>query len=111
MIKHTVIGLAAAVFLAGSNAAPATEHVSSAPPEFGALVAAEGAEETYGYCAACHSERLVAQQGLTRARWSGMLEWMVEEQGMAEIDEPDLSRILDYLARNYGTDRPNFPNP
>ncbi|MHA1566664.1 MAG: aldehyde dehydrogenase [Alphaproteobacteria bacterium] len=110
MIKHTMIGLMAAVLLVASPAVPASED-TSATSEFGFLVTGEGAEETYGYCAACHSERLVAQQGLTRARWSGLLEWMVEEQGMAEIEEPDLGRILDYLANNYGTDRPNFPKP
>jgi cytochrome c len=33
----------------------------------------------------------------------------VEEQGMAEIEEPDLSIVLDYLAANYNEDRPNFP--
>ena len=40
-----------------------------------------------------------------------LLEWMVEEQGMAEIDEPDLGVVLDYLTENYNTDRPNFPKP
>ena len=81
------------------------------PPELGVLVDEEGAEETYAYCTACHSERIVAQQGLTRADWEELLEQMVEEHGMNPIEEPALGRVLAYLATHYGPDRPNFPNP
>ncbi len=77
--------------------------------EYGALHEAPGVDLTYAYCAACHSEMLVAQQGMTRERWDNVLEWMVEEQGMSEIEEPDRTIILDYLAENYNTDRPHFP--
>lgn len=91
--------------LAGSDTTEAIE-----PPEFGLLKVAPGAENTYYTCSVCHSEMIVVQQGLTRSDWVEMLEWMVEEQGMYEIEEPDLTEILDYLAENYNTDRPNFPN-
>ena len=83
--------------------------VAAQDSEYGVLHEAPGVDLTYAYCAACHSEMLVAQQGLTRERWDDMLEWMVEEQGMAEIDEPDRSIILDYLTEYYNTDRPHFP--
>lgn len=79
--------------------------------EFGVLFDAPGVETTYYSCVGCHSERIVAQQGLSRDQWDEMLEWMVEEQGMPEIDEPDRSEILDYLAAHYNEDRPNFPRP
>ena len=72
---------------------------------------APGADLTYIYCAGCHSERLVAQQGLTREDWDELLVWMVEEQGMPEIEEPDLTAVLDYLRDHYGPARPNFPAP
>ena len=78
-------------------------------PEYGVLVEAPGVDITYAYCSACHSERLVAQQGLDREGWLELIEWMQEEQGMGEIDEEDLAVILDYLSTNYGPDRPNFP--
>lgn len=78
--------------------------------EFGLLFDAPGVETTYYTCIACHSEQIVAQQGLTRAEWDKMLEWMVEEQGMEEIEEPDRTVILDYLGEHYNQDRPNFPN-
>ena len=75
----------------------------------GELVAGEGARETHAYCTACHSERIVAQQGLTRADWEEVLEQMVEEHEMTPIEEPHLARVLGYLATHYGPDRPNFP--
>lgn len=77
--------------------------------EFGVLFDAPGVEATYYACTACHSEMIVAQQGLTRDEWDEMFDWMVEEQGMSEIEEPERSEILDYLAAHYNTDRPNFP--
>ncbi|MSU88461.1 c-type cytochrome [Rhodobacteraceae bacterium 2CG4] len=79
--------------------------------EFGVLVDAPGVEATYYACTACHSEMIVAQQGLSRKKWDELLDWMVEEQGMAEIDEPERTEILDYLAAHYNEGRPNFPQP
>ena len=67
--------------------------------------------QTFYACTACHSEMIVAQQGKTRDGWKKLLVWMVEEQGMSELPEDELNVILDYLAANYGTDRPNFPKP
>ncbi len=81
----------------------------AAAGDYGVLHEAEGVDLTYAYCAGCHSERLVAQQGLSRERWEELLVWMVEEQGMVEIEEPDRTIILDYLAEHYNTDRPHFP--
>ena len=77
--------------------------------EFGVLFDAPGVSETYYNCIACHSEKIVAQQGQTREGWVYLLEWMVEEQGMPVIEEPDYSIIIDYLSTHYNTDRPNFP--
>jgi cytochrome c len=85
--------------------------VSDEPPEFGVLKVAPGVETTYYACVACHSERIVAQQGLSRDHWDELFEWMVDEQGMSEIEEPDRTEILDYLAEHYNEDRPNFPIP
>lgn len=97
-------------FGATEAAAPAIDGGAN-EYDFGVLFDAPGVEATYYACTACHSERIVAQQGLTRSEWDDLLGWMVEEQGMSEIDEPERSEILDYLAKNYGPDRPNFPRP
>ncbi|MGF1476363.1 MAG: aldehyde dehydrogenase [Geminicoccaceae bacterium] len=97
-----LIGAAAMAALLGQPAYAASEYTP--------LVAAPGAEETFVYCGSCHSVQLVAQQGLDRDHWNELFEWMVEEQGMEPIEEPDRSLILDYLAKHYNEDRPNFPN-
>ena len=92
------------------GAQEATTPEMEEEPEFGVLKAAKGVETTYYTCTACHSEMIVAQQGLTRDGWAELIEWMVDEQGMVELDPPDLNEVLDYLATNYNEDRPNFPD-
>ncbi len=65
-----------------------------------------GREEVFYTCKACHSLMLVKQQGMNRENWDETLEWMVEEQGMEEIDDRAMrDRILDYLALHYGSER------
>ncbi len=91
--------------------ASAKEEPQEEEYEFGSLFDAPGVETTYYACTACHSEMIIAQQGLSREHWDEMLEWMVEEQGMSEIPEPDRTEIIDYLATHYNEDRPNFPRP
>ena len=81
----------------------------AAASDFGVLVDEPGADATYYACVQCHSERLVAQQGLTRERWDKLLVWMVDEQGMQPLDPEERDTVLDYLAAHYNTDRPNFP--
>ena len=89
---------------AAAAAPPSTE-----PEDFGFMVAAPGASETFDACTPCHSERIVVQQGLTREQWDELMVWMVEEQEMEPIEDDALAVILDYLAAHYGPARPNFP--
>ena len=67
-----------------------------------------GRNETFAICSACLSMRLVAQQGLTRDDWEETLEWMTEDQGMAELPADMHNQILDYLAWAFPPDRPNY---
>ncbi|MEO1192568.1 MAG: aldehyde dehydrogenase [Pseudomonadota bacterium] len=97
--------LAAGLFLLSPGLAQGEDE-----SEFGVLVVAEGVEDTYYNCVACHSERIIAQQGLTRAGWADLFEWMVEEHGMHYIDPETQAIMLDYLETHYNVDRPNFPN-
>lgn len=98
-------------FAAASGEAAAAGEEETAEEDFGQLVVAEGAEETYYTCTACHSEMIIAQQGKTRDGWDEMLDWMIEEQGMPELAAEERETILDYLSTHYNTDRPNFPRP
>jgi len=73
--------------------------------EYDGLPPGEHRDLVFAYCGACHSNKLVAQQGLNRDRWDKMLVWMVEEQGMYPLEEPDRTYVLDYLATYLGEDR------
>ena len=106
--RNTSGGMADEDHMAEADAAGRATRGSARLPDLGVLVAGEGAWETHAYCSVCHSERIVAQQGLTRADWEELLEQMVEEHGMSPVEEPDLGRVLGYLTANYGPDRPNF---
>jgi cytochrome c len=78
--------------------------------DVGTLHPMPGAQITYDYCTACHSEMIIAQQGQTRDGWDEILVWMVEEMGMGEIETEDRDKILDYLAEYYNPDRPHAPS-
>ena len=115
-IRRGVVGTAAAFAVAACVAASERPGKAKAEgenqaeaPGFGLLVAGEGAAETYARCIPCHSERLVAQQGLDRQGWEEVIDLMVEEHGMSPIEDPYLDRVLGYLTTHYGPDRPNFP--
>lgn len=64
-----------------------------------------GREDTGYLCGACHSLAIVKQQGLTRGDWDELIDWMIEDQGMAELDTADRDIILDYLAEHFNVDR------
>jgi mono/diheme cytochrome c family protein len=67
-----------------------------------------GYKITTTHCTACHSAQIIIQQGQTRSGWLELIKWMQEEQDLWEIPKEQLELILNYLATNYGEDRPNF---
>lgn len=75
---------------------------SGIPNEYFGLPDDTGREEVMAYCGACHSMKLVAQQGLTRADWADVLVEMYEEQDMEVLEKEDAKLILDYLAKHVG---------
>ncbi len=94
--------------------APANAVAADAPPrpaaaaeedEYQGLPPGAGRDEVFGLCGPCHSMKLVMQQGLSRSTWEEVLEFMVEEQEMAELEPEDEVLVLDYLAKFYGPDR------
>ena len=64
----------------------------------------EGYEEVGYFCGSCHSLAIVKQQGLSRPHWDELFDWMIEEQGMAELAPDERALYLDYLARHFNED-------
>ncbi len=77
----------------------------AAEDDWAGLPASPGREDVFYLCQACHSLAIVKQQGLSREDWDETLVWMVEEQGMPEMDPETERNVLDYLATHYGPDR------
>lgn len=82
--------------------AGAAPVVAAADPFGPDWPAGPGREQTGAACNACHSLAIVRQQRLPRARWDKLLDWMVEEQGMAEQPPERRALILEYLATHFG---------
>lgn len=80
-------------------------------PKWGGLPPGEGREETFAFCTACHSAKLIMQQGMTRDQWEETLAWMVEEQGMPEPPPQAREQILDYLASQFSPAPPHYRAP
>lgn len=89
------IAVFALVVALGSPAAGQEPEDINAFPDF------PGREESFGFCAACHGFRLVAQQGMTREQWVASFPWMIERHAMPELDPADRDVILDYLAKAF----------
>lgn len=100
-----LIGMIAGAGMLGVAFAASGVPALAEEDEFDGSPRAPGVEITYYACSACHSFKLVAQQGLSKESWKEVLVWMVEEQEMEPMEPADLSVTLDYLAKFYGPDR------
>ena len=124
-------------FAASAQEPTEPEPESSGPSSYGVLYEAEGVAETFAFCTGCHSEHIVAQQGLKREDWDDLFTYMVDEHGTHPepfrtksedwddlftymVDEHGMAslasaparqawHLLDYLSAHYGPDRPHFP--
>jgi hypothetical protein len=101
-------GAALALALSALLVAPARaddQGIEDFPP-------GKGREETVNLCTACHSGRLVSQQGMTRAQWDETLDVMTERHKMPKIEGEERALILDYLAAAFPPrQRRGTPNP
>ncbi len=74
--------------------------------------AGPGREETANLCAACHTGRLVSQQGMTRAQWDETLDIMTARHQMPKLEGDERRLILDYLSSAFAPKaRRGSPNP
>lgn len=58
-------------------------------------------EDTFYMCSACHAFKLVASQGMSRARWDGVIDLMSDRHGMAKLDAKERAPLLDYLEKAF----------
>jgi hypothetical protein len=58
-------------------------------------------EDTFYFCTACHGFKLVAMQGMSRARWNETLDLMVSRHNMPDVQGEERARMLDYLERAF----------
>ena len=90
---------------AADLSAPAAEPGSE--EDYQGLPPGPGREEVFTLCQACHSLKTVLQQRLSRDVWDETLVWMIEEQGMPELEPEDYARILDYLGSRLSPEATN----
>lgn len=77
---------------------------AAAADEFGGLPEGEGREAVYFSCQHCHSLRTVTNQRFSPRVWDEVLTWMVEEQGMQELEADERAEILNYLSTALGAE-------
>jgi hypothetical protein len=73
----------------------AAEETPDQLPDF------KGRDETFGFCAGCHSFKVVGRQGMDRARWDQTLTFMTEKHNMPAPDPETRTLLLDYLTQAY----------
>jgi cytochrome c553 len=97
-ILRIVLALAAAVaFAISANAQSKTQPKD--PEDAPELYPAHPRRDDAFYaCVACHSFKLVAQQGMSRARWDDSITWMTERHKMPKLEGKDREAVLDYLS-------------
>jgi hypothetical protein len=100
VLKLMRVGLALVALLALLPLPDASAQRRVRPPEEQPEQYPDGPnrENTFYFCTACHSFRIVAQQGMSRERWDESLTWMVDRHNMPKVEGEDRAKILDYLA-------------
>ena len=71
--------------------------------------AGPGRDDTFYACTACHSFKLVAQQGMTRRQWEDSLQWMTDRHGMSPLPAKEQKIVLDYLEADLPAARAGGP--
>lgn len=76
----------------------------NAADDYWGLPRTPGYEEVANNCAACHSLAIVMQQHVTAERWDYLLKWMVDKQGMMEMEPEDEVLVRAYLNKHFSPD-------
>lgn len=99
-LKHMAAPLAALLLAVGAAQAQAPAAAPALDPESGLVMAGDW-QIVKGYCAACHSTKLITQAGKTREGWIESIRWMQKNHGLWDLG-PTEPGVLDYLSTYYG---------
>ena len=55
-------------------------------------------DDTFYFCTACHSFKIIAQQGMSRERWNDTIDYMIERHKMVDVQGEHRDQMLDYLS-------------
>jgi hypothetical protein len=106
---------AAALLLALPAPESAAQDKPQRPPEEQPEQYPDGPnrEDTFYFCTACHGFKLVAAQGMSRARWNETLDFMVTRHNMPDVQGREREKMLDYLASAFPerTERRGWKSP
>ncbi|TCH97025.1 aldehyde dehydrogenase [Roseococcus sp. SYP-B2431] len=94
-MRSMLLALALTGGVALAQTAPEPEDPSILP-------AGDGQEETFYACSACHSTAIIRRSAFSREQWDGLMDWMVDKQGMNPLEPAERRQIVDYLAQHFG---------
>jgi hypothetical protein len=60
-------------------------------------------------CMECHESRIILQQRLNKAAWSKEVDKMIKWGAL--VEPADRDGFIDYLSRNFPSDRPSYQAP
>ena len=78
---YTLDGALRGVAFQGGPGGPPARAAETAQDEWQGLPPGKGREETFYLCGACHSLKIVTQQGLSRDTWDEAMDWIVTQAG------------------------------
>ncbi len=102
-VQRTLALISFVVFGAALSATAATVKILL-PPETGSFKPGPNSELANGQCLVCHSVDYVTMQPpMPKTFWAASVKKMREKYG-AQLPEEQVPRLVDYLAKNYGTE-------
>lgn len=72
--------------------------------EYMGLPQTEGVDTVFSNCTYCHSAAIIMQQRMPPSQWDYTLNWMVEKQGMPELEPEDRKVVMNYLIQHFSTE-------
>lgn len=74
--------------------------------DWGGLRPDYGREETYYFCSPCHSDARIRAARKNRDEWNATIDRILKQYPYEPLEEQERQIILDYLAKQYGSQVP-----